>query len=103
MNFDYFQVKNSSLELAIASRGDTTVTTKASSSKPTQSSASVTLPPAQVKNGVKPNCRYVNVQLCGMECHEGVSGSCQATVLLENPAGQFVLKAEQLVEQVSLL
>ena len=42
----------------------------------------------------------MNVQLCGLQCHEGVTGTGQAVVLLENPTGQFVLNAAQLTEQV---
>ena len=61
------------------------------------------LPPAPVKNGVKPNCKFVNIVLCGMSCHEGREGSNQATVLLENPQGQFALSPDALKEQVSYL
>ena len=50
--------------------------------------------------GVKPACRYVNVQLCGgLSAGEGRSGT-QATVLLENPVGQNLLSLENLKEQV---
>lgn len=60
-----------------------------------------TLPPAPVKNGVTPACKFVNVHLCGMTCQEGRTGSNQATVLLENPQGQFALSSDLLKQQVS--
>ncbi|KAH3881227.1 isoleucine--tRNA ligase, cytoplasmic-like isoform X1 [Dreissena polymorpha] len=87
------KMKSSHLELAIVKRGSGSL-------------ESVTLPsvqvlaPAPVVAGTQPACRFVNVQLCRTQCHEGVSGSQQATVLLENPVGQFVLTPEALRDQV---
>lgn len=61
------------------------------------------LSPAPVVNGVQPCVKFVNVQLCGdLTAGEGRTGS-QATVLLENPAGQNGLSAEHLVTQVRSL
>lgn len=86
-------MRGSELEVAIATRG--------SARQPVSSPVKVqNLAPAEVKNGVTPFCRYVNVMLSGMECAEGVTGSQLATVLLENPSGQFVLSADELAEQV---
>ena len=59
------------------------------------------LPPAPIPNDVKPYCKFVNVKLCGLSPHEGVTGT-QATVLLENPQGKNMLDANGLVQQVSL-
>lgn len=58
------------------------------------------LPPAPVKNGVAPFCKFVNVVLCGgLQSHEGLKGY-QATVLLENPKGESIPTVQRLVEQV---
>ncbi|XP_052781081.1 isoleucine--tRNA ligase, cytoplasmic-like [Mya arenaria] len=93
------KIKSSTLDLAIVKRGGGgDEASLATSAKP--AATSETLPPAPVVKGVQPNCRYVNVQLCGSPCQEGVTGSQQATVLLENPAGEFVLSVDQLKEQV---
>ncbi|XP_053378371.1 isoleucine--tRNA ligase, cytoplasmic-like [Mercenaria mercenaria] len=88
-----YKVKNNKLEMAIVKRGADGAAS--SSTAPVVA----TLSPAPVKNGVKPACKFVNVQLCGMSCHEGRGGSNQATVLLENPQGQFVLSADSLRKQ----
>lgn len=60
------------------------------------------LDPALVKNGVKPVCSYINVELCGCVPQEGVSGS-QGTILMENPKGNTIKSMEQLKDQVKLL
>lgn len=57
------------------------------------------LEPAPVKNGVKPACSYVNIELCGCGPQEGVVGS-QGTLLLENPKGSMISNMQQLMEQV---
>ena len=52
--------------------------------------------------GVQPCVTFVNVELCGdLAAGEGRTGS-QATVLLENPAGQNALSGDHLVEQVGV-
>lgn len=60
------------------------------------------LEPAPVKNGVKPACSYINVELIGCGPQEGVSGN-QGTILLENPKGCMISSVEQLKEQMKLL
>jgi hypothetical protein len=90
------KVKDNKLEMAIVRRGASGVASTSSPAPVVQA-----LPPAPVKNGVKPHCKFVNVQLCGMSSHEGREGSNQATVLLENPQGQFALSPDSLKEQVS--
>lgn len=88
-----YKVKDNKLEMALVKRG--------TNSGPSSTAPVVqTLPPAPVKNGVTPVCKFVNVQLCSMSCQEGLRGSNQATVLLENPQGQFALSAELLKQQV---
>ena len=46
-----------------------------------------------------PVCRFVNVQLCGVAPGSGVKGN-HATVLLENPRGEFLLSKDQLIKEV---
>jgi isoleucyl-tRNA synthetase len=46
-----------------------------------------------------PVCRFVNVELCGVEPGNGIK-SRTATVLLENPQGDFEIKIEKLQNQV---
>ncbi|XP_031557263.1 leucine--tRNA ligase, cytoplasmic-like [Actinia tenebrosa] len=48
---------------------------------------------------VTPVCRYVNVQLVGTKPACGAKGQI-ATILLENPKGEFILTQHQLVDQV---
>lgn len=57
--------------------------------------------PVKVSNGNGPCCRYVNVELCG-KSPSGSKGG-QATVLLENPHGDYVLTLEEVKQQVSLM
>ena len=60
------------------------------------------LSPAPVVGGVQPCVTFVNVELCGdLAAGEGRTGS-QATVLLENPAGQNALSGDHLVGQVGV-
>lgn len=47
-----------------------------------------------------PVCRFVNVKLFGVEPAQGAKGN-QATVLLENPKGQYLLNLDQLTSEVS--
>ncbi|XP_027036668.1 leucine--tRNA ligase, cytoplasmic-like isoform X1 [Pocillopora damicornis] len=47
-----------------------------------------------------PVCRFVNVKLCGVEPAQGAKGN-QATVLLENPQGQYLLNLDQLTREVA--
>ena len=46
-----------------------------------------------------PVCRFVNVQLCGVEPAHGAKGY-EATVLLENPQGEHQLDLERLTQEV---
>ena len=46
-----------------------------------------------------PVCMFVNVQLVGVKPGCGIQGNT-ATVLLENPKGEFVLDQSQLLNQV---
>jgi hypothetical protein len=45
-------------------------------------------------------CRFVNVQLVGAQPACGARGN-DATILLENPKGEFILTQNQLLDQVS--
>lgn len=47
-----------------------------------------------------PVCRFVNVKLFGVEPAQGAKGN-QATVLLENPKGQYLLNLDQLTSEVA--
>jgi hypothetical protein len=87
------QVKTDTLELTIV-KGHTGKDNSGMSCD-----VSTKLDPAPVKNGVKPVCSYINVELCGCVPHEGVSGS-QGTILLENPKGNNIKSMEQLKDQV---
>ena len=60
------------------------------------------LSPASVKDNVKPYCQFVNVECCGMATQEGKAGVGSATVLLENPVGEYKLTADELHEQVCI-
>ncbi|KAL4227042.1 Isoleucine--tRNA ligase [Mactra antiquata] len=94
---DTDKVKSNSLKMTIVKRGS-------ASSSGTKSSSNITsvniLPPAPTKNGVSPTCKFVNVQLCSMCCQEGVQGSSQATVLLENPQNSNGLSVDDLKAQI---
>jgi len=46
-----------------------------------------------------PVCRFVNIQLVGVKPDYGTQGN-RATVLLENPKGEFILDQHQLRDQV---
>ena len=87
------QVKTDTLELTIV-KGHTGKDNSGMSCD-----VSTKLDPAPVKNGVKPVCSYINVELCGCVPQEGVSGS-QGTILLENPKGNNIKSMEQLKDQV---
>jgi len=50
----------------------------------------------------QPICRFVNVELCGVKPQGGVKGT-QATVLLENPCGEFILDVAGLSKQVAII
>ncbi|XP_062589375.1 LOW QUALITY PROTEIN: isoleucine--tRNA ligase, cytoplasmic-like [Saccostrea cucullata] len=80
-------VKKDKLEMAIVKQDE--------SSGPSE--AVSFLPPAPA-NGA-PFCRFVNAVLVGMPSQEGVEGN-QATVLLENPAGNVVPDLQQLTDQI---
>ncbi|KAL8620374.1 hypothetical protein ACOMHN_012999 [Nucella lapillus] len=79
-------------------------TNQSASPQPSKGAKAVaSLSPAPVVGGVKPCVKYVNVQLCdNVSAGEGRTGT-QATVLLENPAGQNVLSAGQLLAQVQIV
>ncbi|XP_031549058.1 isoleucine--tRNA ligase, cytoplasmic-like [Actinia tenebrosa] len=49
-----------------------------------------------------PVCRFVNVELCGVEPGNGIK-SRSATVLLENPQGDFEMSIERLQNQVKAI
>ena len=67
-------------------------TTKASDKSPL---------PAEKQPTTSPVCRFVNVKLCGAEPAQGTKGH-EATVLLENPQGEYLLTLDQLTQEVSL-
>lgn len=48
-----------------------------------------------------PVCRFLNVQLVGVKSAYGTQGN-RATILLENPKGEFMLDQHQLRDQVRL-
>lgn len=50
-------------------------------------------------DGSKPFCKFINLQLCGMEPGHGVHGS-RGTLLLENPYGDYLLTRDELMRQV---
>ena len=50
-------------------------------------------------NRPQPYCKFVNVQLKGIEPSQGTK-STNATVLLENPRGEFILSKDELHRQV---
>ncbi|KAL5013777.1 hypothetical protein ScPMuIL_008047 [Solemya velum] len=61
--------------------------------------STTSLDAAPVLNGASPVCRFVNVELCGVEPQECVQGNV-ATILLENPKGQNLLTVDELRNQV---
>ena len=86
----YLQLKSHKLEMTVTRRDEGPAP-----------EASSELAPAPVPNDVKPFCKFVNVKLCGLSPHEGVSGT-QATVLLESPQGKNMLDADGLLQQVNI-
>ncbi|XP_046363532.1 isoleucine--tRNA ligase, cytoplasmic-like [Haliotis rufescens] len=84
------EIKSDKIELAIVRRGT-------ASGAPSSSTTSH-LAPAPVKNGVKPNCRFLNLTLLGAVAQEGFTGR-QGTLLLENPVGSFPLAAKDLAAE----
>jgi len=52
--------------------------------------------------GPQPFCRFVNVQLCDTT-PQGGARSNRATVLLENPSGDFAISLDQLKHQVAII
>jgi len=53
-------------------------------------------------NRPQPYCKFVNVQLKGIEPSQGTK-STNATVLLENPRGEFILSKDELHRQVAII
>ncbi|XP_048589324.1 leucine--tRNA ligase, cytoplasmic isoform X3 [Nematostella vectensis] len=98
------------LEIKPSSEGDAKVQEECAPGKPftvfsaqsmvnghvTQSKAPI---PADKPTVPSPVCRFVNVQLVGVSPACGSRGQC-ATVLLENPRGEFILSRDQLLHQV---
>ncbi|KAL9971490.1 hypothetical protein ACROYT_G017659 [Oculina patagonica] len=58
--------------------------------------------PSEKRPTSSPVCRFVNVQLCGVEPAQGVKGH-EATVLLENPQGQYLLNLDHLTREVAVV
>lgn len=56
--------------------------------------------PSENQPTTSPVCRFVNVKLCGVEPAQGAK-VFQATVLLENPQGQYLLNLDHLTQEVS--
>ncbi|XP_070558772.1 isoleucine--tRNA ligase, cytoplasmic-like [Ptychodera flava] len=50
----------------------------------------------------EPFCRYVNVELCDASSQEGVKGH-RATILLENPQGEFPVTVAELLKQCGIV
>lgn len=50
-------------------------------------------------SGQGPLCRYINVELINANSDQG----SQATVLLENPRGKFIITLKELLNQVRVL
>ena len=50
----------------------------------------------QAANGPGPVCRFVNIELIGATSDQG----SQATVLLENPRGKYIISLKELLNQV---
>jgi len=51
---------------------------------------------------LSPFCKFINVQLEGLQPSTGASGN-RGTILLENPKGNFALKNEEFKRQVSVV
>ncbi|XP_070193742.1 isoleucine--tRNA ligase, cytoplasmic-like isoform X2 [Littorina saxatilis] len=98
-------IKNHTLDMTLtgtpsAPPASTAAAQPTSKSGAGKAKSTPSLSPAPVVNGVQPCVKFVNVQLCGdLTAGEGRTGT-QATVLLENPAGQHGLSADQLLAQV---
>lgn len=58
--------------------------------------------PSEKQPNISPVCRFVNVKLCGVEPAQGAKGH-EATVLLENPQGEYLLNLDHLTREVSYL
>jgi isoleucyl-tRNA synthetase len=59
----------------------------------------VTAPQASI---AEPFCRYVNVQLCGLQPQLGMRNMC-GMVLLENPSQENLISVQQLREEIEVL
>ncbi|XP_071817894.1 isoleucine--tRNA ligase, cytoplasmic-like isoform X3 [Apostichopus japonicus] len=88
-----FKLKTASLELVIVRDHVQGLSSQTKSSASNQQS---------VSNGPGPVCRFVNVTLCDVNPAGGAT-SCQGTVLLENPRGDFTLSINQLKEHVKVI
>ena len=79
------QVKEDNLDLIIvAGRGGEQ-----------NAAAAVPTTPQPAQSGLGPVCKYINIELSG-PAHKGR----QATLLLENPKGEYPISFEELVRQV---
>ncbi|XP_069693675.1 isoleucine--tRNA ligase, cytoplasmic [Periplaneta americana] len=56
----------------------------------------------QSETAVEPFCRYVNVQLCGLQPKYGAKMSC-GMILLENPCQENLITIKQLREEIEVL
>jgi len=52
--------------------------------------------------GSKPFCKFINLQLSGMDSGTGVHGN-RGTLLLENPHGDYLLSRDELMRQVAII
>jgi isoleucyl-tRNA synthetase len=66
------------------------------------SSTDVKQPTAPQSSTSEPFCRYVNVQLCGLEPTHGIRNMC-GVVLLENPSEENLITVQQLKEEIEVL
>ena len=84
-------MKNDELEMTIVKgrHADGPVSSSASSSAPTSNGPSSSAP----------FCRFVNVELCGLKPSGGAS-CARATILLENPYGDFTISYDRLLQEV---
>ena len=74
---------------------------KKSKSPSPQNKPAVSNGPAKLtSNGAAPFSRFVNVELCKGTPGQGATGN-QATVMLENPHGDFPIGHAELLHQVS--
>lgn len=98
-------IKNYQLEMTLTGNPSSATPSASKPASQTNKGAKAvpSLSPAPVVGGVQPCVKFVNVQLCNnLTAGEGRTGQ-QATVLLENPAGQNGLSADLLLAQVKIV